>query len=105
KDLLHRGERRKPARLRLGGAEAVDHAAAHVVDGEKRADRGTGHGERLEDERRVEPGEARAAVRLANIDAAETELGDLRPERLRDRALPLPVAREGRDVFLPEGMG
>src|SRR5690606_2873006 len=46
-----------------------------------------------------------AAVRLADIDAAETELGDPRPERLRDRALPLPVAREGRDVFLPEGMG
>ena len=40
-----------------------------------------------------------------DVDAAKAKLRHLRPERLGDRALPFPVAREGGDVFPAEGMG
>ena len=91
--------------LQLGRAVGVDHPRAHVVDRQERRDRGAGHAQRLEDQRRVEARKPRAAVLFADVDAPEPEQPDLVPELARDGAFSLPRRRMRRDLLLPEGVG
>lgn len=62
-----------PVALRVV-AEPVDHPADHVVDGQIARDRRAAGGERLEDERRVQPAESGAARVLGDVHPAHAEL-------------------------------
>jgi hypothetical protein len=65
------------------------------VDRDVRGDRRAALAERVEDQRRVEPREPRAAVLLADVDAAQSELGGLAQDVDREvlRAIPLDRVR------------
>ena len=70
---LHGGELRTPLLAHFFGRAAVDHPRAHIVDRYVGRRRCAARGERLENQRRVEPTEACAADILANINAGEAE--------------------------------
>ena len=78
-------------------AEAVDHPGRHVVDRDVGRDRRAAHGERLEDQRRVEPRQPRAADILADVDAAHAERRRLAHLRDREVLLLVPLDRVRRE--------
>ena len=73
RQMLHRAQLRQPAPALRVGAEAVDHPRGHVVDGDVGRNRGAACRQRLEDQRRVEPRQPRAAHIFSDIDAAHAE--------------------------------
>ena len=101
-DQLHRAQVGQIARAQRLVAEAVDHPRRHVVDRDEGRGRDAAGGQLLEDERRIEPAQADAAVLLADIDAGEAQLGRLAQRRrpgnacsrpTRPRAAPAPRPR------------
>ena len=104
-DGVHGQRARQEAGLEIVRAVAVDHGRAHVVNGEERRDGGAGHGQRLEDEGRVEARKAGAAAFLGDIEAAEAQPGQPGPEIPGNRALRFPVAGMGCYVFRAEFAG
>src|SRR3546814_5231673 len=69
--MLHGHELRQEPGPLLAIAEAVDHPGRHVVDGKVGRGGRAGSGQLLEDDRGVEPRQARAALILAAIDAGK----------------------------------
>jgi hypothetical protein len=68
--------RQKPLALRLV-AKPRDHGRDHVMDAEKRRRRRIGIRQLLEDQRRIQPRQAGAAMRLGHIQRREPECGRL----------------------------
>ena len=96
---FHGAEFRQPF-LALGVvAEGIDHPGRHVVDRDERRHRRTALRQRLEDQRRVEPRQRRAADIVADIDAADAELGRLAHHIDRKMLLLVPADRMRRDFF------
>ena len=94
-DPLHRDHRREIFVLHRLAAEAVDHPAGHVVDGDEGAGRGAAIGHRLHDQRRLEPAEADAARFFGDVDRAEAELGGRRGSCRAGRYASRPTPRHG----------
>ena len=84
-------------------AEGIDHPRRHVVDGDEGRHRRAALRQRLEDQRRVEPGQRRAADVVADVDAADAERGRLAHHVDRKMLLLVPADRMRRDLFRGEG--
>ena len=91
-------ELRQEAPALLVRAIGVDHPARHVVDRDEGRDGGAARRQRLEDQRRVEPRQARAADVLAHIDAAHAERGGLAHLVDREVLRLVPVQGMRRDL-------
>ena len=100
--MLHAGEARHPLPALGVVAEAVDHPGRHVVDGEIGGGAGAAGGELLEDERRIEAGEAGAAHVLPHIDAAHAERGGSAQLLDGEVLLLVPLHGIGRDLLIGE---
>ena len=86
-------------------AEFVKHGRAHIVDRQEGRDGNVRIGQRLEHQRRVQPGQARAAVFLADIEPAKSEFCQLGPDFFRDGAFGFPACCVWGDVFLAKCLG
>src|SRR5690606_42057350 len=75
------------------GTVRVDHPGGHVVDRDEGRSRGAGLGQLLENDRRIETGEAGAADILADIEPAEAELRGFHENVARKDVLLIPFIR------------
>src|ERR1700722_14462756 len=83
-------------------AKGIDHPAGHVVDRDERRHRRTALCQRLENQRRVEPCQRRAADIFADIHAADAELRRLAHHIDGKMLLLVPPDRMWRDFFRGE---
>src|SRR5262249_23238829 len=93
REMLHGaepGQKFLPLRL---ARKSVDHPRRHVVDRDIGGGRGTALRELLEDERRIEPRQRRAADVVLYIDAAEAERRGRAQRFDRKSRILIPVAR------------
>ncbi|MNE14333.1 hypothetical protein D3C80_1072090 [compost metagenome] len=104
-DLLHPDQRRHETRPQLVRAEAVDHPRRHVVDRDEGRRRHVAARQLLEDQRRLDPAQAHAAVFLARIDAGEAHLGGGLQHIDREMLVLVPAGRVRRQFGLGEGAG
>ena len=104
-DPFHRAHGRQPGLALLFGAEGIDHPGTHVVDRNEGGDGGTAIGERLEDQRCVEPAQPRAADILADIDAGHAEFADRADHIFRKVARLVPLDGLRCDVLIGKGAG
>ena len=72
---FHRGQLRQETLPLFVAAEAVDHPAGHVVDGDEGREAGAGPRQRLEDQHGVEPAEAGAADIVARHRCRRSRAG------------------------------
>ena len=100
-EMLHRHQLGQEPRALLGIAKAVDHPRRHVVDRQIGGGRGAGRRQLLEDQRRVEPGEAAAAELVLDVDAGKAE----RRRRAQRRDRKLLALVPARRVRQPLGAG
>ena len=83
-------------------AEGIDHPGRHVVDRDEGRHRRAALRQRLEDQRGVETRQRRAADIVADIDAADAELGGLAHHVDREMLLLVPADRMRRDFLRGE---
>ncbi len=101
-EVLHGAQLRQEAPTLGVARERVDHPGRHVVDRDVGGGRGAALRQLLEDQRRVEPGERRAADVVLDVDAAEPERSRL-AQRLDRKDLALvPVAGGRHHLFARE---
>jgi len=91
REMLHRAELGQEAPALVAVAEGVDHPGGHVVDGDIGRGAGTGRGQLLHDEGRVEPAETATADIVAHVDAPEAERCGLPQHFLRKDLLGIPA--------------
>ena len=91
REMLHGAELRQEAPALRVAAVAVDHPGRHVVDRDIGGGRDAALRQLLEDDRRVEPRERRAADILLHVDAAEAERRRLAQRVDRERSRPRPT--------------
>ena len=101
--LLHGAQLRQPLPPLGIGAIGVDHPRRHVVDRDEGRHRRTAGRQRLEDQRRVEPRQRRAADIVADVDAADAERRRLAHGVHREGLVLVPLQRERRDALGGEG--
>ncbi len=89
--------------VRCRRAEAVDHPGDHVVDGEIGGGGGAAFGQRLENERRIQTREGRAAHIVAHIDAGHAKRGGGFQRGNGEMVRLVPFQRMGRDFLAREG--
>jgi hypothetical protein len=104
-DQLHGGEARDEAAPLLIRAVAVDHPCGHVVDRQIGRNRRAAGGERLEDQRGVEPRHARSAHVVAGVDSRHAERRRLAHHVHGKVLLLVPFDRMGGEVIRREGKG
>ena len=104
-ELRHAAKIGQQALSQLACAIGIDHPCDHVVNGDVRGGRRTALRQLLEDQRRVEPGERRAAEVSGDVDAAEAERRGLAQRVRREYFLLVPLAGQRHYLAMGKGAG
>ena len=95
-------QRPVPALAHRLGAEPGQHPGGHVVDGDERGGGGAARRHPLEDQRRVEPAQAHAALVLVAVQRAEAQLAGAADGVLGEGAVLVPLGGERRQLLIGE---